>query len=310
MISIALASYNGEKYLREQLDSILSQTIQDFEVVVCDDASIDSTWSILEEYKEKDSRFRIYRNKENLGFKNNFEKAISLCKGDYIALSDQDDIWTQNHLEILKNLIGDNYLVCGNSEIIDGNGVNKGYDLKKLEALDYVSSNNLDLAYRIMLMGNPFQGACMMLSKKFRDIALPFPENINFHDTWFAALSTINNSFIYTTKIINAYRQHDENVTSLYKRSFYNLIKNTKLQSGSKNDRGFYITAIKKRVDMKNLTIETINFIEKVDWYYANIEVRSKRLVIAYFRFKNYSKIYSTKSKKLYLPRLIKFLIT
>ena len=310
MISIALASYNGEKYIREQLDSILNQTIQDFEVVVCDDASTDNTWIILEEYKEKDNRFRIYRNEKNLGFKKNFEKAISLCKGDYIALSDQDDIWTSNHLEILLNIIGDKLLACGNSQIVDNKGVDKGYDLRKLEALDFVSNYNLDIAYRVMLMGNPFQGACMMLNKSFCDIALPLPEQINFHDTWFAALSTICNSFVYTSKVINSYRQHNENVTSLYKKSFCNLVKNMRLQSFSRNDRPFYIKAIKERVNVKFLEIETVNFIEKVDWYYENIENKKEKLSLAYFRFKNYSRIYSTKSKKLYLPRLIKFLIT
>src|SRR5690554_1467232 len=114
MISIALASYNGEKYIKEQLDSILNQTIQDFEIVVCDDASTDNTWEILQQYEAKDKRFKIFRNEQNLGFKKNFEKAISHCKGEYIALSDQDDIWIENHLELLFNHIQENDLCLGN----------------------------------------------------------------------------------------------------------------------------------------------------------------------------------------------------
>ena len=101
MISIALTTYNGEKFLKEQLDSILNQTYSDYELVVCDDCSTDSTRQILKEYEKKDKRINVFLNNNNLGFKNNFEKAISLCTGEYIALSDQDDIWDEKKLEIL-----------------------------------------------------------------------------------------------------------------------------------------------------------------------------------------------------------------
>lgn len=112
MISIAMATYNGEKYLREQLDSILAQTVQDFELVVCDDCSTDSTVRILEEYVEKDARIKIFCNEQNLGFVKNFEKAISLCQGECIALSDQDDVWLPEHLQVLLENIGEKDL-CG-----------------------------------------------------------------------------------------------------------------------------------------------------------------------------------------------------
>ena len=73
-----MATYNGEKYLREQIDSILSQTIRDFELIVCDDCSTDNTWDILQKYQSQDKRIKCYRNEENLGFKKNFEKAIKM----------------------------------------------------------------------------------------------------------------------------------------------------------------------------------------------------------------------------------------
>ena len=92
MISIAMATYNGELFIREQLDSILTQTLSDWELIVCDDGSTDNTLSILQEYANNDSRIKIYQNETNLGFKRNFEKAIGLCSGEYIALCDQDDI--------------------------------------------------------------------------------------------------------------------------------------------------------------------------------------------------------------------------
>ena len=108
MIGIAMTTYNGEKYLKEQIDSILNQTVSDFELIVCDDVSSDSTMDILNDYAEKDDRVHVFRNEENLGFLKNFEKAIRICLdrgAEYVALSDQDDVWMKNHLEVLLNTI-------------------------------------------------------------------------------------------------------------------------------------------------------------------------------------------------------------
>ena len=94
-IDILMATYNGEKYLREQIDSILNQTFKDFNLIICDDCSKDSTWQILEEYQKKDSRIKIIKNEKNLGYNKNFEKLLSFVKSDYFMLSDQDDFWLE-----------------------------------------------------------------------------------------------------------------------------------------------------------------------------------------------------------------------
>ena len=310
MISIALAAYNGDKYITEQIDSILSQSIKDIEVVICDDSSTDNTWNILNEYKRKDNRIRLYRNESNLGFKKNFERAISLCQGDYIALSDQDDVWTTDHLQVLLNIIGNRFVACGNAKIIDEEGKDKGYDLKTLEGLDNVFQDNLDIAYRILFNRNPFQGASMLIHKNFFVKALPIPAGVNYHDAWFSALSCLEDSFVYTSTIVNKYRQHSMNVTSLYKRTPFNVLKNFIPQSKVENDRIFYCEALKERLEKKALSNIQHQFLARVCWYYNNISKRDYRLSLAYFRFKHYAKIYSTSSKKMLLPRLIKFIFT
>lgn len=98
-ISIAIATYNGGKYLREQLESLYSQTRIPNEVVVCDDNSIDNTVEILEEYKQRKG-LKYYVNNPGLGVNKNFEKAIRLCTGDYIAICDQDDVWMPQKIEV------------------------------------------------------------------------------------------------------------------------------------------------------------------------------------------------------------------
>ncbi|MBO6252745.1 MAG: glycosyltransferase family 2 protein [Bacteroidaceae bacterium] len=95
-ISIAMTTYNGSRYLREQLDSLYRQTVNPFEIVVCDDGSTDGTVAILQEYQSKG--LRLYVNDSNKGYNDNFYQAISLCQGDYIALCDQDDVWLEDKL--------------------------------------------------------------------------------------------------------------------------------------------------------------------------------------------------------------------
>lgn len=93
LVSIALATYNGERFLRQQLESLLAQTYGNFEIVITDDGSTDSTWSILEEYAKKDSRVFFSKSDRERGFINNFTGAILKCKGEIVFLCDQDDIW-------------------------------------------------------------------------------------------------------------------------------------------------------------------------------------------------------------------------
>ena len=107
--SVALCTFNGEKFLKEQLDSILNQTVTIDEIIVCDDGSTDATISILNSYKEKFPEiFNIYINEENLRSVKNFEKAMLLCKNEIIFLSDQDDIWEKNKVEIILKNFNDN----------------------------------------------------------------------------------------------------------------------------------------------------------------------------------------------------------
>ena len=107
-IDILLATYNGQKYLNEQLDSILNQTYNNFRLIISDDASSDDTKKILEEYKKKDSRIEVYYHEENLGYVKNFEFLLSKVENEFYALADQDDIWLQNKIENAVKSLNEN----------------------------------------------------------------------------------------------------------------------------------------------------------------------------------------------------------
>lgn len=229
LVSIAMATYNGEKYLREQLDSILAQTMQDFELVICDDCSTDGTVEILNGYAEKDSRITFLVNEMNLGFRKNFEKAISLCSGTYIALSDQDDIWLPAHLQILLSQIHGKSCSCGNSIMVDKDNHELGNSLSDVEGLSFFPADG-NYLYRVLLSTNALQGASCLYESNFLKKKVPVPDGINFHDAWFSACACMENGIAYTFTPVTRHRQHGQGqITFLAHNSKKTVIKKIRI---------------------------------------------------------------------------------
>ena len=129
LVSITLATYNGEKFIREQLDSLLQQTYNNLEIIISDDGSTDKTIPIIEEYFKKDPRISFSKNPTPNGYKKNFERAIRLCRGEIIFLCDQDDIWYKDkiveHLKAYENK--KNKWVSNEVRLIDEKKKNLGF---------------------------------------------------------------------------------------------------------------------------------------------------------------------------------------
>lgn len=213
MISIAMTTYNGEMFLREQLDSILAQTKTDFEIVICDDCSSDSTLKILAEYASKDSRFHIYENEKNLGYRKNFNKAVSLCKGEFIAFSDQDDIWLPHHLKTLKENIGES-LVCGGATVRcleNGDALNMLSPTK--QQAENLNSQVNRFIYQCYAF-NLYQGASQMISKKAVEAYFPIEKDAYAHDWALATNAIAENKFTYVNEVITKWRKHSSQVTN------------------------------------------------------------------------------------------------
>lgn len=307
MISIAMATYNGEKYLGDQIDSILNQTIQDFELIVCDDCSTDNTWNILLDYQLHDKRIKCYRNEKNLGFKKNFEKAIGLCTGDYIALSDQDDVWTEEHLEVLFENIGESDLVGAGAFLSDKDG--KPFEKEQNSHFGEQIScfiKNKDDWFFYLLHQNCFQGAASLFKKSLVKKALPIPENIQFHDYWLALIAASDGGFKYVDKKIFFYRQHGNNVTDNERLNFFEKIKlviagkelrkKVKLQIN-------YLTTLQQYIHKQ----EQIKQIQETLAFFRNRGTYKNFKCIPYF-YKNYSRIYLSQRNGVFWFRFIKML--
>ena len=203
-ISIALATFNGENFLKEQLDSLAKQTYKNFELIVCDDNSYDDTIEILKSYKDK-INIKIYQNSKNIGYIKNFEKAISLCSSEFIALCDQDDIWHEDKLEQLIEHIGDFDLIHSDARLIDENSnvLKNSYS----KSVNKVFRED----YKDYFFNNDATGCTMMFKKSILKDILPFCKDIISHDWYIALKAKSLNGVKYLNKPLIDYRQHQNN---------------------------------------------------------------------------------------------------
>lgn len=216
-ISVAMATYNGEKYIKEQIDSILNQLSENDELVISDDGSTDKTISIIESYH--DSRIKLINNPYK-GVKKNFENAIKNCNKTYIFLSDQDDVWLSEKKSIILNsfktynadlIIHDCYIVNENLQVTNES---------------FYKIRNSKKGFIKNLYKNSYIGCCMAFKKTMTSKIIPIPDDIEMHDQWIGLITEkygkvkfINDKLIY-------YRRHEDNATQMHHHSFFKMVKN------------------------------------------------------------------------------------
>jgi glycosyltransferase involved in cell wall biosynthesis len=228
LISVVVATYNGERFIGDQLQSILTQTYSPIEIIVVDDCSTDRTLNILKQFAAIHPNLLVIGNEENLGYIKNFEKGLQLAKGSFVALSDQDDLWLPEKLSILHDLIGDKPIVYSNSTLIDENGKPIG---KKLSDIKRLATFDTGLNY---LIGNSAPGHAMLIQKEVVSLAMPFPEKIP-HDYWLGFVGTLLGPVVYTDQCLVEYRQHVSNVFGVTKNPSRKKTQPTTKESGLKS---------------------------------------------------------------------------
>ncbi len=237
-ISVALCTYNGEKYIAEQLQSILDQTRLPDEIIICDDNSSDRTLDITKDVLEKNV-FRNYKIEINNPPKKtikNFEKAIMMCTGDWIFLSDQDDVWDKNKVEKLLGCIRKKTLLLfTNGHLIDESG-NKIHSTL-WDKWDFTVQQrerwiNNKLAFQDLLQNrNYVTGATVLLSRKLLKQAIPItvPDG-HYHDAWFAMHAAAKNGLHFLDDSTISYRIHPQQQVGISKSG-----KNTESVFSSEN---------------------------------------------------------------------------
>lgn len=215
-IGVALCTYNGERYLRTQLESIAAQTRLPDVLLACDDASQDGTLAMLESWAARAPfEVRILRNPANLGYLRNFEQAIARCDADLIALSDQDDCWRPDKLEKLEGVFlrdAQAAAVFSDAEIVDEQLQPLGHGL--LDVLR-VSGAEREAAHAgrllpVLLRRNVVAGATLAFRASWKERVLPMPQGV-VHDEWIALLAAAEGALRFAPERLVLYRQHGGN---------------------------------------------------------------------------------------------------
>lgn len=222
-ISVALCTYNGERFLKHQLESIKNQTLGIHELIVCDDGSKDQTISILEDFKTHvNFPIEIHVNSSNLGSSKNFEKCIQLCSGNIIFLCDQDDWWYEEKVERQINFFNAHPeidAIFSNAIMVDQKGVPTGNtSFEQIEFYPEMQSKwNLGQAFDMLLKGYVVTGATLAIRKKICSEVFPVPEIIPelIHDGWISLFLSIKNKIAFISDPLIQYREHENQQVGL-----------------------------------------------------------------------------------------------
>jgi len=220
-VSVCMATFNGAAYLREQIDSILSQLHPEDELIISDDHSTDDTRSIVASYQ--DTRIRSITNPRKRGHVQNFAHAMEHATGEFIALSDQDDIWTENRLErMLDKLRGmpQYSLVAGDLTEFDSSGV-----LAIQTALGPCPRSRFVQISGIILGRYRYFGSAFLFRKDLTRYILPIPGYIEAHDIWIAMNATLRGKTVHLEETTLMRRLHENNLTPRRRRGLWKVLK-------------------------------------------------------------------------------------
>ena len=215
-VSIVLATYNGEKYLKEQLDSLLSQSHKNIEILIGDDQSTDGTVSIVKEYQKNNPFIHVYQHENNLGCDKNFEFLCSKAEGEYIAFSDQDDLWHQDKIKHLLQNIGDCDLAYGPSQLVNRDGFDLGKTLLQRNGIIPLEGKLM----KGLMRHNTISGHAMLCKASFIKQNVPIHvSRVNGHDDiffdyYFALCANFQNGIKYVPEAITFHRMHENNLTN------------------------------------------------------------------------------------------------
>ena len=217
-VSVAMAVYNGELYLKEQLDSILEQLLPDDEIVISYDKSSDTTWEIISAFAKNDRRVKIYVNDNPCVF-GNFENAIQHCSGDYIFISDQDDIWDRcKRNEVLKSFEEKK------ADMVVHNWVHINSGGKVISQLFFSMYKIGPNKVKNFVMPG-YSGCCTAFHSSLTNLILPIPRNVGAYDHWIGSIGELLGHIYFLDKVLIYHRMHGNNITPKSRRKLIVVAK-------------------------------------------------------------------------------------
>lgn len=209
-VSIAMTTFNGKQYVVSQIESIVPHLLEGDELIISDDGSTDGTLEILQDYAQKNEKIKVF-NGPKKGVVKNFEFALSKSTGDIILISDQDDIWLPDKLEVMRNafLNDDNLFLVLHDMYISN-------DYQILNGIEGISSYERRKRKHGVVNNwiySGYFGCCMGLSKTFLNKILPFPRHVNLYDQWIGMIGEHYKKTIFIDDKLIIHREHSNNVS-------------------------------------------------------------------------------------------------
>ena len=283
LVSVIIATYNGEKYLEAQLASIACQTYKDIEIIICDDKSTDNTAQIIKKFAQNTPHISYYINERNIGVNKNFEKGFLKATGYYIAIADQDDIWKPEKIEEQMQLFNKEDVILVHS----ASAIFKNDDLPvhktHVKGSKQMSGNDP----KRLLLRNTIAGHNIIFKKKLLEHILPLPVGV-YYDWWLCEVATCHGVIAVTNKVL-AYQRHHNNNLTLYERT---TSKQT-LKEYSERKK-----ALENFVTIKNLKASDKVFIQTLINKFKTLENRNFSIPLFLFLMKNASIFFFYKTKR------------
>ena len=215
-VSVCMAVYNGQKFIREQIQSVLTELQSDDELLIFDDLSTDATVKIASEFSH-DNRVKITKNQIQLGVVKNFDRALGQAKGDYIFLCDQDDVWLSGKVNLCVTALQKHLLVVTDCKLVD-------------QTLNETAPSFFNLRHSGRgvfknIWKNSYLGCCMAFRKELLSIALPIPANMPMHDMWLGLLAELQGSVLFMPIQLCLYRRHQFAISATAGKSNLSIIR-------------------------------------------------------------------------------------
>lgn len=268
-ISVVIASYNGERFIEEQINTIIQQTVPVDEIIISDDGSTDRTLAILRSYN--DSRIRILTDNPNHGYCGNFSYAMQHATGDIIFLADQDDIWMENRVERVRDIFEkqkDAALVISNGKRIDAEG--KRINVPFLKHLSEPTGKLHKDKYLGLSVYGIANGMCLCLRRSFAQEIVPFPDSSILHDVWICFCGLNRDAAYFVNEELVGYRIHDTNTSMRQNIGILNRIKRN-VRIVAKQPKDLFILTKAMLEDMekhKPVHVETYNQLQSLSKSY------------------------------------------
>lgn len=216
-VSVVLAAYNGEKYLSQQIDSIVSQFEEGDELIISLDPSTDQSQKMIKSFCKEDGRIRLV-NGPGKGLISNFENGLKYVRNDYVFLSDQDDVWMKDKIrKVVASFDSDTMIVMHDAIITDGNLQSTGKSIYQVR--------NVRTGIWKNMIQNSYRGCCMAFRKELLDVVLPFPQKLPMHDQ----LIGITGELMGKVKLIDdqliLYRRHEDNASEMKHAGVMTMLK-------------------------------------------------------------------------------------